>query len=573
MDVLEKYTTEHGLDRMLLGKQKISVRFRNINIAFLLLTSLAMFLASLLALKEVVRTISVDYARLYTSNTAGSLSVYLNRGIRLMARAAHSSAVMDWFADEDDHEKKIRAHEEMRGIMGALYGRNLYIGLEKTLNEYAVEGNFAVDDLKPKAKLDPGRYENAWYFECLLSNEDYVLNVDTDKIAHRNRVWLNYKVSRNGVPLGVISSGLDFSQAAVKFFSEYDNKKVRVLIIDEGGTVHMDSDLLGQDAFLAPESEVLIEEMSSDPGFLAAIKTHLVSTPGYFEFRAKPRAIELPTGPYSYVSIAPIASTNWSVVTFFESSYLFDWTKLLPFFVIITVLFILFVLVTNMFSRELIFVPFEQLIRSLVRVKENDKELIYGTDRDDEFGILSNTIQDLFIKANHDQLTGLYNRRFLEKNLQRSIESISRYGGVLSVLMIDVDFFKKYNDKYGHGVGDECLRSIAEALEGGTMRADDFVARYGGEEFVAVLPNADEHGARLVAERLLKKVRGLKILHEENDSGSGWVTVSIGITSSRAAHTQNGQNYLKRADEAMYMAKQKGRNQCFFLPFQEGSTD
>jgi diguanylate cyclase (GGDEF)-like protein len=458
--------------------------------------------------------------------------------------------------------------------MGALYGRNLYIGLEKTLHEYAVEENFAVDALKPKARLDPGRYDDAWYFACVLSNEDYVLNMDTDKVLHRNRVWLNYKVSRNGVPLGAISSGLDFSQAAAKLFSDYDdNRRLRLLIIDGGGTVHMDSGLPGQDAFLAPDSEVMVEDISSDPGFLAAIRTHLVGIQGYFDSRAKPRAIELPTGPYSYASIAPIISTNWSVVAFFESSYLFDQTKLLPFFVIITVLFILFVLVTNMFSRELIFVPFEQLIRSLVRVKENDKERIYGTDRDDEFGILSNTIQDLFIKANRDALTGLYNRRFLEKNLQRSIESISRYGGVLSVLMIDVDFFKKYNDRYGHGVGDDCLRSIAEALEGGIMRADDFVARYGGEEFVAVLPNADEHGARLVAERLLKKVRDLKILHEENDSGSGWATVSIGITSSKAAHTQNGQDYLKRADEAMYMSKQKGRNQCFFLPFQEGSVD
>jgi diguanylate cyclase (GGDEF)-like protein len=328
----------------------------------------------------------------------------------------------------------------------------------------------------------------------------------------------------------------------------------------------MDSDLLGNDDFLNFSFEIPIEDVSSDPDFLAALKKHLdgIKKDGYFELRSKPLAIELSTGPYGYATIAPIVFTNWSVVTLFKSSSLFDPTRVMPFFLIMITLFIAFVLVTSVFSHKLILTPFEKLIHSLVRVKENDEESVYGLERNDEFGILSNTIHDLFIKANHDALTGLYNRRFLEKTLQRNIESISRHRGVLSVLMIDVDFFKKYNDKYGHDMGDTCLKSVAGALTKSLNRVDDFVARYGGEEFVAVLPGTDEAGARLVADRLLENVRDLNMPHEDSDAAER-VTVSIGITFGKVSHTQTPTEYLKRADKAMYRSKQNGRNQRTYL--------
>ena len=173
---------------------------------------------------------------------------------------------------------------------------------------------------------------------------------------------------------------------------------------------------------------------------------------------------------------------------------------------------------------------------------------------------------DLTDKIHYDTLTGIYNRRFLEESLKRSILSLSRSGGLLSVLMIDVDFFKKYNDTYGHPMGDKCLKSLAEALAKGVRRADDFVARYGGEEFVAVLPNTNESGAVVVASKLLESIRELNIPHEESDVADH-VTISVGITTDDANHTQNAEEYIKQADKALYLSKKDGRNRYTSLPF------
>jgi diguanylate cyclase (GGDEF)-like protein len=171
---------------------------------------------------------------------------------------------------------------------------------------------------------------------------------------------------------------------------------------------------------------------------------------------------------------------------------------------------------------------------------------------------------ELIDKVHYDALTGIYNRRFMEESLKRLMRSLSLSGGTLSLLMMDVDFFKRYNDTYGHLMGDECLKAVAGALAENIKRSGDFVARYGGEEFIVVLPNTDENGAKLVANRMLKNIRELGIPHEKNDAAN-CVTISIGATCGNVAPTQKADDYIKRADEALYMSKQNGRNQNNFL--------
>jgi len=173
---------------------------------------------------------------------------------------------------------------------------------------------------------------------------------------------------------------------------------------------------------------------------------------------------------------------------------------------------------------------------------------------------------DLSDKVYLDPLTGIYNRRFLEDSLKRITNSLNRSGDELSVMMIDIDYFKKYNDTYGHGEGDTCLKEVAEAISKTLFRPDDFAARYGGEEFAVVLPYTDENGARHVAENILKSVRELNIPHEKNEAANH-VTISIGLTATNIVHSQNGDDYLKQADIALYRSKQNGRNQYTYIEF------
>jgi diguanylate cyclase (GGDEF)-like protein len=567
--VIKKRSAGSAPHAMPQGTRKISARFRNVTIALFVFASVVMTTAILQTLQGVTTQISRNSAKLHAANTVSFLSTHINKDIGLISNAASSQTIIDWFADEDNPEKKSHAIKKMTELIRSLYSDNLYFGIEKSLNEYALtEIHTATDNIMPHATLDPDYYDDAWYFACIASDAQYVLNVDIDKKLHRKRVWLNHNVCQDGPPLGVLATGMEFSKLAEELFAEYDNARMRGFIIDANGSIMMDSAALGSDDFLHYALDIPIHNISSDPHFLAAVKTHLANTTEYFSFKAEPTVITLSSGPYNYATIAPIASTDWSVVTLYESSSLFSPAKLLPLFAIMLVSFIAFALTVRFLSYRLIFNPLEQLVSSLALLKENTEKRIYGIERNDEFGILSNAIHGLFNDAHNDALTGTYNRRFLDKKLQQTIESLSRSGDILTVLTIDVDYFKKYNDTYGHEMGDNCLKSIAEEFMKAVNRTGDFVARYGGEEFVAILPNTDENGASVIANRLLKNIRERNITHKSS-AAAPCVTISIGGATGRVLHTQGPHDYLRRADEALYMSKQNGRNQYTHLYLEE----
>ena len=158
-----------------------------------------------------------------------------------------------------------------------------------------------------------------------------------------------------------------------------------------------------------------------------------------------------------------------------------------------------------------------------------------------------------------DGLTELFNRRYYEQAWEREHRRAYRNRTSIAVLMIDVDYFKRYNDRYGHALGDDCLKAIAQAIARGLRRSGDLAARYGGEEFVVVLPDTDSAGARGVADAIHGHVAALALAHA--DSGHGRVTVSIGIHAAvpdQAA--DDARTYVVQADAALYRAKAQGRN-------------
>ncbi|MCL2683923.1 MAG: GGDEF domain-containing protein [Synergistaceae bacterium] len=564
MNSMKNNTAKKGLRSFLLGDGRISVRFRNYNIAFFALAVFFMFISMSMAINNIIWQVSTKYAGSYATSSADALSAHIEKEIALMAKAARSSAVIDWLRDEGNNEKKVLAFLELSGIVGELYGNNLYIGVGKSLNEYKIEENYtADDDVQPFDTFDTDNPEDNWYFRCVSSDKDYELSVAMDHVLQRKRVWLDYKVVHEGVTLGVICTGLQFSHIAGELFSKYNNV-IRGFIVDKNGTINMDSSMYKNDDYLNYDFETRIEDELADPVFLSAVKSHLSKIDGYFEESGDPTVIKLSSGSHRYATISPIRFTDWSAVIVYDLSSSLNVSLFMPSLVIMLVLLLGFDLANNILSRRLIFLPLERLIGSLERLKENKDELIYGIERRDEFGNLSNTIMDLFTKANYDALTGLYNRRYMENNLQRVTALLSRSNGLLSVLMIDIDYFKKYNDTYGHEQGDVCLKKVAGALACSITRANDFVARYGGEEFIAVLPNTDKDGARIIAQKLLENVRLLNLPHAKSNVAE-YVTVSVGVTAGVATHKQSWEDYSKRADEALYMSKQNGRNQFTYL--------
>jgi len=156
-----------------------------------------------------------------------------------------------------------------------------------------------------------------------------------------------------------------------------------------------------------------------------------------------------------------------------------------------------------------------------------------------------------------DPVCGLANRRALDERMQSYVGRRRRHGDVLSLIMLDIDHFKAFNDRYGHAAGDACLRSVADIIRAALVRGGDFAARYGGEEFVVVLPSTDRAGALVVAERIRGEVERLSVVGARSISP---VTVSLGVVTVPSQFGVHVERLLRAADQALYAAKAAGRN-------------
>jgi diguanylate cyclase (GGDEF)-like protein/PAS domain S-box-containing protein len=171
--------------------------------------------------------------------------------------------------------------------------------------------------------------------------------------------------------------------------------------------------------------------------------------------------------------------------------------------------------------------------------------------------------QRLSMLALTDGLTELGNRRAFDEALDREWKRTLREGSQISLLLLDIDHFKEFNDRYGHQVGDDCLRAVSAAVRG-VVRTTDIAARYGGDEITVILPSSDTPGAVEVAEKVRSAVEGLQITHEGNPEGGGWVTASVGVATALSRHggtLRMPESLLQAADNALYKAKREGRNQ------------
>lgn len=194
-------------------------------------------------------------------------------------------------------------------------------------------------------------------------------------------------------------------------------------------------------------------------------------------------------------------------------------------------------------------------------LKQRVKHLIHQSQLYQRLEAANEQLQRL---AAIDQLTQLANRRVFDLVLERQWRLMLRNQTPLSLIFADIDYFKGYNDFYGHQAGDHCLFEVAQAIASQVHRPTDLVARYGGEEITIILPDTSSTGAALIAHNIQEKVRSLKIPHEKS-AAAPFVTISLGVASiDESSYAQSYTHLLKVADQALYEAKAKGRN-CIVL--------
>jgi diguanylate cyclase (GGDEF)-like protein len=200
-------------------------------------------------------------------------------------------------------------------------------------------------------------------------------------------------------------------------------------------------------------------------------------------------------------------------------------------------------------------------VRSALRLKyEMDRRKAREQKLLEVSGLLKEAYENLWQLSSIDSLTGIANRRRFDEAIDWEWWRSVRNGTPLSLIMIDVDFFKDYNDTYGHQNGDSCLKQVADTLKSETKRAGDLVTRYGGEEFAVILPVTPIEGAAIVAEAMRGSVEALNIEHSQSQV-SRCVTISLGVATAIPSRNSSLVALIAAADRALYQAKREGRNQ------------
>ncbi len=206
-------------------------------------------------------------------------------------------------------------------------------------------------------------------------------------------------------------------------------------------------------------------------------------------------------------------------------------------------------------------------IELIARIRHHSKSYINQQERDEAFRALKKSEARL-AEANKtleklsslDGLTGIANRRRFDEMLKQNWHRSIRQSTSISLVILDIDFFKLYNDHYGHQQGDSCLQEVAAILEKTVTRETDLVARYGGEEFVAILPETGQKGALEIAEAMRNNTQEAKIEHVDSKV-SDYVTISLGVATAIPERNTNPESLVAAADKGLYKAKEDGRNQ------------
>ena len=236
-------------------------------------------------------------------------------------------------------------------------------------------------------------------------------------------------------------------------------------------------------------------------------------------------------------------------------------------------------LVLSTFLRKTVIEPITSLSQYVsVIEKSGDLSKRLNLKRIDEIGILAGKFDSMLERLENDThkreqleeellqisltdaLTGIANRRVFDELMEKEWRRCMRSGSPLSLALIDIDYFKLFNDNYGHQAGDDCIRNVANALVTSVRRASDFVARYGGDEFIVIMPETDINGAGYVGENIRKTVEALKTSHQYSRI-SQFVTISVGVSSVVPNKNISTKDLIKKADEALYKAKKLGCNQ------------
>jgi len=467
------------------------------------------------------------------------LEAEVKSDIAIVLKMSTSPVIMQYFLDPNDPKAANVALKEIEGYRKLFSSGSLFLVNDRD-KKFFLDGRDAYT-VNPD---DPKLY---WYNMTMYETERYNFNIDYDPHLKVTNIWINAPVfGPDGKALGILGTGMNLSGFINGIYRAYKGGASLYFFNRQG-------EITGARYLELVVNKALIEKELGRTGaeIMAGAKDLKDGHVAFFKLHEKK----------GVAALGMIPSLDWYVVAIhrFTLADTLGTGMTALFAIMMAVIFSVFA-VFNIFLSRLLG-PLYHMVKKIGQISSEWEFKPQGGAGGSGGEI--DTLGEFLNKTIIDELTGIHNRRFFDNAIMDEINSLSRSEGLLSVLMIDIDFFKNYNDTYGHVMGDNCLRGVAGALSHCLEREGDFVARYGGEEFVVVLPNTDEDGARTMAEKLLNRVRDCCIPHERSDAAA-IVTISIGGTTGKVRHPQDGSDYVKRADAALCKSKNNGRDQYYF---------
>ncbi|MDR2575976.1 MAG: diguanylate cyclase [Treponema sp.] len=484
--------------------------------------------------EKLTKTIEIERLKLEAS---------INSEIAIVLKMADSPLMWRYFLNPIDGELKKIIFEEIAGYRRAFKGDSVFWCSDIDKEFYFNEDNHY--------SLDIDNPDNYWYKMTLYETEKYNFNINYNAEIQKTMLWINAPVlDKSQKPAGMVGTGINLSDFINEIYDNHSGTE-ELFFFNAAG------EITGTRDISLVKRKANITEVLGQTGKKIMDYARYLNHGEVKYFKTTDRK-----GIAAYSSI-PALDWHIAVLHPYTVGESMQTDMAVLFGVMMAVIFSVFV-----FFNIFIIVILEPLNNMVKTINQTFTDLGMKPHEDGGYKDEIGTLGEFFHMTIIDPLTGIYNRRYLDGSLRKIIKLHSRTGGSLSLLMIDIDYFKKYNDTYGHDAGDDCLGMVVGVLSQCVIRDDDFIARFGGEEFAAVLPNTDENGARLVAERMLEKVRECNIPHGTSDIAA-YVTVSIGGTTGIINHLQHGSDYIKAADKALYESKNNGRNRYTFKNLSE----
>ncbi len=588
---------------MIKNPKSLKTRFLQVVISISIVAIILSVAFIYYTLSNKVNELSKKFAVQYALKEKSRITSPIKKEIALVQNLADSPILRKWAQNENNTDLKAKALAELESYRKNFQDSSYFFIIDESKNYYFNNSKNEYLNNQYQYTLDEENEDDKWYFATMEQVDDYYINMNYDRALKTTKLWIDAIIyNKEDKKIGMLGTGFSLDRF-IQDFLKSDSKFVTPLLFDSKGYIraYQDTNLIelctiNKEVSKTDEKTIFKLLQGKDADKLQSMMNDLsnnsnkVSTVK-FEMQNDNRI----------AAVTYIQSMNWFIMTLLDNSKILNMWDFLPTIAVLIVSLFVIAGAIIFFINRFILKPISHLTEFTKVIADGNYDKKISMDFDNEFGTLAdsfnkmaNTInehinhleklveqrteeleernKELDRLASLDGLTRLCNRRVFNEILNKEWKRLKREKRPLSLLFLDIDFFKQYNDFYGHQQGDECLKKIASILDEEARRPADLAARYGGEEFVILLPNTPESGAWQKATEVKHKIKEVNISHKKSKVSSH-VTCSIGVATVVPNNNFNADEFLDAADEALYEAKESGRDRAVKADFKFGNTD